>query len=423
MIASRVLSLAQELLRIPSLTPTAPELLPAAQATLDVLERHAQASGAHTVRLAASGGHTKWGYTVDNLYAEWSKGAPQRSLCFIGHTDVVAPGHGESWSAPPFAGEIRDGFLYGRGATDMKGAVAAFFTAVEEALPNHDGVRVAAIITTDEEWAAINGARHVLRWLKQENKGYDAFLVGEPSSRDKLGTHVKIGRRGSLVGRLVASGVQGHAAYPQSFVNPNRALTLASTILQGLTWDDATPSMPATQFQPVALQSGGFQASAIIPGQAEALWNIRFTPRQKPEDLVARLQTALAEPPGWALGHPDAALLAQVSVHGNMDTVSQPYLSQPGPLTATTLSAIVEVVGLEPVLDCTGGTTDGRFVPMFFPEAEIVELGPPECGGMGPGDDSYGQKGGMHQADERIALDDLAGLQRIYRVLLEKYAG
>ncbi|MGA7324470.1 MAG: M20/M25/M40 family metallo-hydrolase, partial [Rhodomicrobium sp.] len=340
-------------------------------------------------------------------------------------TDVVSVGNPEAWSVPPFAGEIKDGFLFGRGATDMKGAVAAFFIAVEEALPALSNVRIGVIITTDEEWAAINGTRHVLHWLCQQNKAFEAFLVAEPSSPDVLGSHIKIGRRGSLVGKLVAEGVQGHAAYPDRFINPNRALALASTVLQALVWRDATACMPATQFQPVALQAGSFQASAIIPGRAEGLWNIRFTPQQPPATLVTRLREALADPPPWVLHHPDAALLARVAVHGNIDTASHPYLSHNGRLTTAAVSAAAKVLGREPVLDCGGGTSDGRFVQQFFPDAEVIELGPAEGGGLWSavyGSASFRDRGGMHQVDERISLNDLANLRRIYCRLICDYA-
>jgi succinyl-diaminopimelate desuccinylase len=419
------LALTQDLIRIPSLTPLEPGLLVVAKATLDLLEARALASGGRPWRLPAAGGHSRWNYTVDNLYVEWLKGTPRQGLCFIGHTDVVPAGDAEAWSVDPYSGEIKNGFLYGRGATDMKGAVAAFFTAVEDVLSSLDDVRIGAIITTDEEWAAINGTRHVLCWLKTENKGFPAFLAGEPSSRAVLGSHVKIGRRGSLVGRLIADGVQGHAAYPDGFINPNRALSLASTILQGLEWDDATVSMPATQFQPVALQSGSFEASAVIPRRAEALWNIRFTPRQTPEALVLHLQTALINPPAWARQHADAPLLERLHVHGNFDTAALPYLSPPGRLTAAALTAIAKVLGRRPVLDCGGGTTDGRFVRQIFPDAEVIEIGPPENGGTLPdhdGDLTASERGGMHQIDERISVKDLSNLQHIYGRLLHDFS-
>lgn len=420
-----VVTLTQQLVKIPSITAIDSKDYTYSEQTLDLLEKHAAESGAQTWRLPSEGGHSKWSYQVDNLYAEWTFGTPKRHLVFMGHTDVVPAGDAAAWSSPPFSPEIRDGFLYGRGTTDMKGAVASFFCAMAESAPFLKDITIGAIITADEEWAAINGSRHVLSWLKDQGRNPDAVIVGEPSSRDALGTHIKLGRRGSLVGYLTSNGVQGHAAYPEAFKNANRGLSLAMTILQSVKFDDAYPAMPATNFEPIATQSGDFNASAIVPGEAKAMWNIRYTPRQTPQGLVDLLKQKLENPPEWAMHHPDYDALRDVTLTGNLDTASLPYVSEPGLLTECASSAIQEITGQAPQQDCSGGTTDGRFVPVFFPKAEIVEIGPPERGGLNPDGSQpqdYLTHGGMHQVDERIALDDLVRLQKIYSSVITKYS-
>lgn len=425
MTSESVVTLTQHLVSIPSVTALQPENYRFSEEALDLLSRRAAAGGAKIWRLPAEGGHSKWFYKVDNLYAEWVFGQPKHRLIFMGHIDVVPPGDETSWSTEPFTPVIKDGFLYGRGATDMKGAIAAFFCAVAESDALFKDIAIGALITSDEEWAAVNGSRHVLSWLKENDMAPDAVIIGEPSSRDKLGTHIKLGRRGSLGGRLIANGIQGHAAYPDAFVNANRGLSLAITILQGLRWEDGYTAMPATNFEPIALNSGNFHASAIIPGEAQALWNIRFTPEQTPERLVEQLREALRNPPEWALAHPDISLLKNVEIVGNIDTASMPFVSKAQGLAKCAEQALRSTTGEDPVFDCSGGTTDGRFVPQFFPEAEIIEIGTPERGGLLPNGDkpeNYLTCGGMHQVDERVAISDLENLKNIYAHILESYS-
>lgn len=410
-----VVELARDLIRVPSLTPVDVKDNPAAAQVLDIASAIAQKSGAAVTSLEFQGDHPKWGYAVKNLYLEWSFGKPQMHLCYIGHLDVVPPGNAESWSGDPYSGKIENGYLYGRGATDMKGSVAAFLTAMEEVCKNlteDSNVSISMILTTDEEWAAVNGTRKVLEWLKNQGKTPDAFIVGEPSSQGALGSHIKVGRRGSLCGTFNAKGVQGHAAYKDLFENPNRALTLAATILNNHTWNDGENNFPDTNFETVAIKSGNFGESAIIPGAAELLWNIRFTPQQTPEGLEQWIKETLANPPTWAKNLPDAALLKNITVTANKDTASLPYYSAPSRLALAAQEAIKSVMNTEAVLDCGGGTTDGRFVAAAFPAAEIIELGLPEQGGMA---------GGMHQVDECVALADLAHLVDIFKETVIKY--
>ncbi|MFZ2620025.1 MAG: M20/M25/M40 family metallo-hydrolase, partial [Alphaproteobacteria bacterium] len=289
-----VLALAKQLVRCPSITPTVPEHTPACHDTLMILANMAAAAGATFHILGFEGGHEKWGYPVTNLFVHWKKGNPKRHLCFLGHTDVVPVGDAAAWTYPPFGGNVANGYLYGRGATDMKGAVAAFFAAACNSISGLDDVEVSAIITTDEEWGAINGTTKVLGWMKEQGFAPDAFLVGEPSSADVLATHVKIGRRGSLTGKLIATGIQGHVAYPGAFVNPHRALSLALAILHAQQWHDATAIFPATQFEGVVVEGGSDKASNVVPAQATATWNVRYTPAFSTPALADVLTQALA---------------------------------------------------------------------------------------------------------------------------------
>lgn len=378
-------SLASDLVKIPSLTPVSPHLLPAASQSLDCLQAFLESAGAACHRLTFHGEHELWSYPVDNLYAEWNGDETLGHLCFIGHTDVVPPGDVALWKSDPFGGVIRDGFLWGRGATDMKGAVAAFSAAAAgfarsapRRLP-----KVSLVITTDEEWAGVNGTRRVLEWMRSKGRSPSAFLIGEPSSPCHLGSHIKIGRRGSLCGVLQAKGVQGHAAYPELFENPNRALALALTILSAHRWADSVHGMLPTAFEVIAVRSGDFNATAIIPGEAQALWNIRFTPQQTVDTLLSKLRSLLEDPPEWARNHPDGADLARITIAGNTSTASTPYYSPPSGFAKLVSQSVLATIGRTPVLDAGGGTTDGRFIHPVFPGAEIVELGLPENGGTG----------------------------------------
>jgi succinyl-diaminopimelate desuccinylase len=415
------LLLACDLVKIPSLTPVSPQLLQAARQSLDCLHAFLEGAGAICHRLTFQGGHDIWSYPVDNLYAEWRGDETLGHLCFIGHTDVVPTGDLALWKNDPFSGVMRDGFLWGRGATDMKGAVAAFSAAAASFA--RSGPRrfpkVSLVITTDEEWAAVNGTCKILEWMRSNGQPPSAFLIGEPSSPNHLGSHIKIGRRGSLCGVLHAKGIQGHAAYPELFENPNGALTLALAILSAQRWTDSVHGMLPTAFEAVALASGDFNATAIIPGEARALWNIRFTPQQTTDSLLTKLRALLEDPPDWARNHPNSADLARITVIGNTGTVSMPYYSPPSGFAALVSQSVFATVGQAPVLDAGGGTTDGRFIHPVFPSAEIVELGLPEKGGAG---DPRQASGGMHQADERCSVADLGRLTQCYSAILNAFS-
>lgn len=417
--------LAQALVRVASVTPLDAKDLPTAQDSLDLAAAAAVKTGAKVTQLDFSGGHAKWDYAVNNIFLEWSFGTAEKHICYMGHLDVVPPGDQKKWTEDPYSGKIEDGYLYGRGVTDMKGSVAAFISAVEEQLGDlkNQNVKISMILTTDEEWAAVNGSKKVLEWMQARGEKVDAFIVGEPSSQDDLGSHIKIGRRGSLVGTLTASGVQGHAAYQELFENPNRALALASAILNSHKFTDGNANFPNTNFETVALKSGDFNASAIIPGEAQMLWNIRFTPHETPDSLEKFVKDALANPPEWAKQHPDFHLLKNITVKANKDTASVPYYSEPGDLASSAQEAVKTVLGRTAKLDGSGGTTDGRFAAQIYPNAEIIELGLPERGGIGDsgkGPD-YLSKGGMHQVDERASVRDLANLRKIFGETVKNY--
>lgn len=411
--------LARELVKVPSITPVDKKDYPNAQKSLDVAADAARLSGASVTRLDYEGGHAKWDYKVENLVLEWSFGKPEKHICYIGHLDVVPPGDEKKWTDDPYSGTVKDGYLYGRGVTDMKGSVAAFISAIDEQLEElkkQGNVKITMILTTDEEWAAVNGTSKVLQWLKARGDEPDAFIVGEPSSTDELGSHIKIGRRGSLVGTFNIKGVQGHAAYQELFENPNRALALAVAILNSHEWKDGNANFPNTNFEAVALKSGDFGATAIIPGSAQLLWNIRFTAAHTPDTLEKWINDTLANPPQWAKDHPDFHLLKNIEVKANKDTASVPYYSEPGALAQAAQESVKSVLGTDAKLDGSGGTTDGRFVGNIFPKAEIIELGLPERGGIvcGHKDEHYLVKGGMHQVDERASITDLVSLRKIF---------
>ncbi len=380
------------------------------------LARYAERSGATWSMKRFEGGHEKWPYPVSNLVVIWRKGSAGQHLCYLGHVDTVPAGNAALWDNSPTSAQVKDGFLYGRGATDMKGSVAAFFSAMAEVMQQQDDVHVTAVITGDEEWAAVNGTAKVLEQMKEEGVHVDSFLVGEPSSPDSLGTHIKSGRRGSLVGKLVCEGVQGHAAYAGSFQNPNTALIKAADLLGQYDWGFRDKGQTQTQFQIIAMKSGDFGASAVVPARAEMLWNIRFTSEWSPEELPNTMKALLASRP---------ALYDHVRVEANLHSVSLPYATpHEGKLFDAVKSALYSREWGYPQVDMNGGTTDGRFVQRFYLDAEVLEYGPPERGGLKPdgsAPERYLQEGGMHQVNERISLKDLEGLAQSYAKIVSLY--
>ena len=324
---------------------------------------------------------------IHNLYARRGSGRP--NLCFAGHTDVVPAGNREAWSFDPFGAALRDGALCGRGAVDMKGAIAAFIGAARHYLDEQGSAfagSISLLITGDEEGAAVNGTRKVLEWLAQRRETLDACLVGEPTSAQVLGDMIKIGRRGSLTGRLTAHGVQGHTAYPHLADNAAHRLVAMLHALTTAELDRGT-----AHFQPSTLQVStidiGNPASNVIPASAQAVFNIRFNDSWTSE----RLKRWIAERLDGVGGH----YTLDIRVSG------ESFLVPPGAIGDRLAEAIRRVTGRTPELSTTGGTSDARFIQAYCPVAEFGLVGLT-----------------MHQIDERVELSDLAALTEIYHVFL-----
>ncbi|MBP9654372.1 MAG: succinyl-diaminopimelate desuccinylase [Rhodocyclaceae bacterium] len=325
---------------------------------------------------------------VSNLWAR--RGGAGPTVCFAGHTDVVPPGPLDEWSADPFKPEVRNGFLYGRGAADMKSSIAAFVTASERfvaAHPAHAGA-IALLLTSDEEGRAIDGTVRVVEALKARGESLDYCIVGEPTSAERLADTIKNGRRGSLSGRLSVKGVQGHIAYPHLVKNPVHMAAPALAELAATKWDDGNEYFPPTSWQ-VSNFHAGTGADNVVPGTAEILFNFRFSTASTPDGLQARVQEIL-ERHGV-----DCSLEWTLS--------GRPYLTPRGRLVAAVSQAIRETAGIETGLSTSGGTSDGRFIADICPE--VIELGPLNAT--------------IHKIDECVAVADIDLLSRIYERCLE----
>ena len=327
---------------------------------------------------------------IHNLYARRGDGRP--NLCFAGHTDVVPTGIAEAWSFDPFSASLRDGALCGRGAVDMKGAIAAFIAAAERFLsqPGLDFAgSISLLITGDEEGDAVNGTRKVLDWLEQRGETIDACLVGEPTSAQSLGDMIKIGRRGSMTGRLTVHGVQGHTAYPHLADNAAHRLV---AVLHALT--SAELDRGSEHFQPSTLHIStidiGNPATNVIPATARAVFNIRFNDCWTSEKLERWLRQRFDEAGG--------RYTLDVSVSG------EAFVAAPGMLSDCLAEAIRQVTGRTPEFSTTGGTSDARFIRAHCPVAEFGLVGLT-----------------MHKVDERVELSDLAALTEIYRTFLHLF--
>ena len=368
-------ALAAALIQRPSVTPNDEGALEIVAAALEKL-------GFDCHRLLFGGIH--------NLYARRGVGRP--NLCFAGHTDVVPTGAAEAWSFDPFSAAIRDGALCGRGAVDMKGAIAGFIAAAERFLDRRGrdfGGSISLLVTGDEEGDAVNGTRKVLDWLKERGEPIDACLVGEPTSAVQLGDMLKIGRRGSMTGRLTVNGVQGHTAYPHLADNAAHRIV---AMLHALT--EAELDRGSEHFQPSSLQVStidiGNPASNVIPPAARAVFNIRFNDCWTGEKLEHWVRKRLDEIGGrYSL---------DVSIGG------ESFLVAPGVLTDLLAEAIRRVTGRTPELSTTGGTSDARFIQAHCPVAEFGLVGQT-----------------MHKVDERVELSDLAALTAIYHTFLELF--
>jgi succinyl-diaminopimelate desuccinylase len=372
-------ALAAELIRRPSVTPRD-------AGALDLVADALAALGFTCHRLAFGEGEER----IENLYARRGNGRP--NLCFAGHTDVVPAGPVEVWSFDPFGGGLSEGVLRGRGAVDMKGAIAAFIAAAEAFLAAHGAGfagSISLLITGDEEGAAKNGTKKVLEWLEAQDERLDACIVGEPTSARMLGDMIKIGRRGSLTGRLTVEGVQGHTAYPHLADNAAHRLVHMLSALIATELDRGS-----RHFEPSSLQIStidvGNPASNVIPARAQAVFNIRFNDLWTSDTLKRWLAERLDGVGGrYAL---------DISVSG------ESFLTPPGIVSDCLQQAIRHVTGREPELSTTGGTSDARFIQAYCPVAEFGLVGLT-----------------MHKVDERVDLADLAGLSAIYREFLERF--
>jgi succinyl-diaminopimelate desuccinylase len=331
--------------------------------------------------------HLRFG-VVDNFWAR--RGSEGPVFCFAGHTDVVPPGPLEEWKSDPFEPSVRDGMLYGRGAADMKSGLAAMVTACEEFIERHPRHRgsIAFLITSDEEGPSVDGTRRVVEVLKSRGESIDWCLVGEPSSEEVLGDTLKIGRRGSLSGRLTVHGVQGHIAYPQFADNPIHALAPALAELASRTWDSGNRHFQPTSFQMSNIASGT-GAPNVIPGELKARFNLRFSTEQTVESLQATVERILRE-------------------HGVRHSLEwfisgYPFLTVPGTLSQAASQAVREELGVTPKLSTGGGTSDGRFIaPMG---AQVIELGVVNST--------------IHKANESVKVEDIERLHHAYRRTLE----
>ena len=320
---------------------------------------------------------------VKNLWATHGSGAPV--LCFLGHTDVVPTGPRAQWTSDPFEPQQRDGRLYGRGAADMKGSVAAMVLALEAFVaghPDHAGT-VALLLTSDEEGDAIDGVRAVARHFRETGQHIDACIVGEPSARERLGDTMRIGRRGSLTGTLKVKGVQGHVAYPQLADNPvHRALPVLAE-LTARQWDEGNADFPPTSFQ-IANLAAGTGASNVIPGELQVQFNFRYSPVWTADRLISDVENTLR----------DAGLDFSVAWHRS----GEPFFTPDGALREHVRAAILEATGLVPEESTAGGTSDGRFIAPLG--AQVVEVGPVNAS--------------IHKIDEYVPLDDLERLPALY---------
>lgn len=340
---------------------------------------------------------TKLGFTathlpfanVANLWISRGQGNPV--FTFVGHTDVVPPGPVAEWQKPPFAAEIKDGYLYGRGAADMKGSVAAFVTATERfisAFPDYQGT-IALLITSDEEGEAINGTRKVVEYLQQQGIQIKWCLVGEPSSQNKIGDTIKHGRRGSLVGKLTVHGTQGHVAYPQLADNPIHRIMPALNALCQKKWDSGNEFYPPTFFQ-ISNIHAGTGADNVIPGTIEILFNYRFSTELTEQQLITDTET----------------ILNQYDRNYQLDwrLSGQPFLTKESTLLDAVQYAINKTMGYVGELSTTGGTSDGRFIAPTG--AEVIELGTVNTT--------------IHKINECVKVADLDLLSQIYESILHK---
>ncbi|MGY4227632.1 succinyl-diaminopimelate desuccinylase [Bradyrhizobium sp. USDA 4503] len=387
---SDAVSITRDLVRCPSVTP-------ADAGALGVLENLLKAAGFEVHRVTFSEPGTA---DIDNLYARIGTSAPH--ITFAGHTDVVPPGDEAAWTLGAFSGEVKDGYLYGRGAVDMKGGIACSVAAVLQYLQDHGGKpqengngSISFLITGDEEDVSINGTVKLLKWCAERGETFDHCVLGEPSNVEVLGDMIKIGRRGSQSGTLVVEGVQGHVAYPHRASNPVPDISRLIVALSDEPLDHGSAQFQASNLEFTTVDVGN-TATNVIPGQARAKFNIRYNDNHTQESLRQIVDERLAK----ACGNRIRAHIDWQPSNSNV------FVTQPGPFTDLAVAAIEEVTGRRPELSTSGGTSDARFISSYCP---VIEFG------------LVGQT--MHQVDERTPVADLEKLTRIYRGVLERYFG
>jgi succinyl-diaminopimelate desuccinylase len=376
-------ALAAELIRKPSVTP-------ADAGAIGVLEAVLKPMGFTCHRLRFDEGGTP----IENLFAKYGQGQQARDgkhFCFAGHTDVVPPGPRENWVSDPFSGEVTSGRLHGRGAADMKGAIAAFTAAADRYLAKRGNAfagTISLLITGDEEGIALNGTKPVLEWLKQQGEKLDACIVGEPTNPARLGEMAKIGRRGSLTGKLTVYGTAGHVAYPHLVENPvHRLARMVALLTEPL--DRGTAHFEPSSLQFTTIDVGN-PATNVVPGQAHATFNVRFNDTYNPKSLETELRQRLD--------------LAGARYDLKVHVSGTSFVTPPGPLAEMLSNAVQEVTGLKPELSTTGGTSDARFIKDYCP---VIEFG------------LTGET--MHKVDENVAVADIEKLAQIYERVLDRF--
>jgi len=379
-------ALARDLLRCPSVTP-------AEAGALALIETVLRATGFEVHRVVFAEPGTA---PVENLFGRIGDHEPH--FVFAGHTDVVPPGENAKWSHPPFAGEIRDNVLFGRGAVDMKGAVGCAIAAALDYLAAHGGNlkgSISFLITGDEEGVAVNGTVKLLEWARERGHSFDHCVLGEPSNADRIGDTIKIGRRGSLNGELVIAGKQGHVAYPERADNPVRGLVTLMSALMSNPLDHGSAHFAPSNLEFTSIDIGN-RVVNLIPAEAGARFNIRFNDCHSQvslKTLVERLASAAAG--------------ERVRWHINWEPSNADwFVLEPSPFIDLVTAAIKDVTGRAPKLSTTGGTSDARFIKNY---CSVLEFG------------LVGQT--MHQVDERTPIADLHALTAVYRRILERYFG
>ena len=375
---AHAVDLAQRLIRCSSVTP-------AEGGAINLLEAELSAIGFACTRLPFGEGNDR----IDNLFARYGSAAPH--VCFAGHTDVVPVGDAAAWTRDPFGGDIVGGVLFGRGAADMKGGVAAFVAAAAAVIEGGIGGSVSLLITGDEEGDAVNGTVRMVEWAMANDQIPDMCVVGEPTNPDALGDMIKNGRRGSLSGHLVVTGRQGHVAYPHLADNPLTRLVAMLAPVNGTELDGGTPHFLPSAANVTTIDVGN-PATNVIPARAEAKFNIRFNTEHSADSLRGWLEEHFTRVGGdW---------------HAQWKANADPFITDPGPLTDMLAAAVTEITGRTPALSTTGGTSDARFITRMCPVAEFGLVGKT-----------------MHQVDEHVDVADIEELCAIYQSFLVRACG